>query len=71
MAWTRIAVTPGEVFGRWTVLSTPATKRRYVLCRCACGTEREVWASNLRSGISENCGCIRIAPAAERFWRLR
>ena len=32
--------------------------RIYLLCRCKCGTEREVIIKNLKSGISKSCGCI-------------
>lgn len=49
----------GDRFGRWTVVD--ATNRKAVLCRCDCGTERPVQASNLlhkgRSR-SASCGCV-------------
>ena len=45
--------------GRWTVLGpfiiTPKGERKY-LCRCDCGTEREVLSKNLRDGRSTACG---------------
>jgi hypothetical protein len=50
-----------DMVGRWTVLSL-APKRgrhRYWLCRCACGTEREVLGASLSSGQSHSCGCLR------------
>ena len=45
----------GKKFGDWEVLrkgSKPGT----FLCRCTCGTEREVYGSDLRSGASKSCG---------------
>ena len=48
----------GQSFGEWTVLA-PGTKPGYVLCRCSCGTEREVQSTSLRSGTSRSCGCTQ------------
>lgn len=48
---------PGETFGRWTVLSGLPDRRRRQ-CRCACGNERAVLASNLVRGLSRSCGCL-------------
>ncbi len=52
----------GQQFGYWTVLERaepgPRGETRY-LCRCRCGTEKIVPASNLRRGISRSCGCLR------------
>jgi hypothetical protein len=53
----------GRTFGRWTVLALlpkEGLRRRRWLCRCECGTEREVWTSNLRTGASTGCGCERL-----------
>ena len=61
----------GAKFGRWTVLARaagrPRTRSRngkvftgvatYWLCRCECGIEREVAATNLTSGLTTSCGC--------------
>lgn len=56
---TPIDVT-GQKFGRWTVLgyagSRPKGGARW-LCRCDCGTKREVDGTSLRSGKSASCGC--------------
>jgi hypothetical protein len=63
---TLAAVPPGSVFGSWTTLGLPRSRRvgsqgkrmSVVRCRCACGTERDVWTSNLRRGVSTQChGC--------------
>lgn len=48
----------GQVFDRWTVIGL-ADDPRKVLCRCSCGTEKEVWISNLKKGASKSCGCIK------------
>lgn len=69
---------PGERFGIWTVLDA-AAGRKYVRCRCDCGTERMVLVCNLRSGASRSCGCVGRAErrsrrvlleAGQRFGRL-
>ena len=58
-----IEVTPGETYGRWTVIGEMASIRlsgttyRQVLCRCTCGTTRAVRLSGLTSGHSTSCGC--------------
>lgn len=41
-------------FGRWTVL----VYGKKCLCRCDCGTERQVLRHNLDSGGSRSCGCL-------------
>lgn len=52
----------GQTFGRWTVLSLgqPSTNGhpRWI-CRCACGTEREVRGHLLTSHASQSCGCLQ------------
>ena len=54
-----IDLTPGQTFGRWTVLGKAPTISRNArwLCRCSCGTERIVDSPRLRSGKSQSCGC--------------
>lgn len=60
----------GHRFGKLLILaerepsiySTPNRPRiiaRRVFCRCDCGVEREFSLSNLRSGESSSCGCVR------------
>lgn len=56
-----IDIPPGTRYNRWKVLSrVPNNKwgNRRFLCRCECGTEREVNGISLRSGISQSCGCL-------------
>lgn len=54
----------GQRFGRLTVLrQVPVpeglTQNNYWLCRCDCGTERVVLASNLIRGHTKSCGCLK------------
>ena len=49
----------GKKFGKWTVIKrSDRPGRPYYLCRCDCGTEKEVCGENLRNGKSTNCGCV-------------
>lgn len=49
----------GRQFGRWTVLEkSPAPGNARWICRCACGTVRDVLERNLRCGASVSCGCL-------------
>ena len=51
---------PGQKFGLWTVVAAVKEKPgRLYLCRCECGTEKEVPIYALRSGSSQSCGCQR------------
>lgn len=50
----------GQSFGRLTVLRQAANNRHGQtrwFCRCACGNESTVNASNLRTGATRSCGC--------------
>lgn len=47
----------GQTFGRWLVLSKVHRSPNW-LCKCKCGTVKEVNGSSLRSGMSKSCGCI-------------
>lgn len=53
-------------YDRWTVLARAKNRgtRAYWLCRCACGTEREVCGKDLRNGDSQSCGCLRKERAS-------
>jgi hypothetical protein len=59
----------GQTFSRWTVLGhAPARAgrdRAFWICRCECGTEREIDGERLRSGASRSCGCYRAKLAAD------
>lgn len=51
----------GKQFSSWFVIGPAGRKgaHRHWVCRCECGTEREVAGPNLRTGASTNCGCKR------------
>jgi hypothetical protein len=45
--------------GLWTILrdlGSPAGGAAFIACRCACGTERNVYYDSLRRGKSKGCG---------------
>lgn len=49
----------GQKIGMWLVLqrSDVRNKKIYYLCRCECGTERDVLSHNLRARATTSCGC--------------
>lgn len=52
----------GQRFGKWLAIKhTGANKNgaQMILCKCDCGTEREVQYGNLTKGLSISCGCIK------------
>lgn len=51
----------GQTFERWTVLDRASNRGKCTFwrCQCFCGTIREVQTSNLISGGSLSCGCLR------------
>ena len=53
----------GQKFGLWTVIKRSPIKSRdgaYWICKCECGTVRDVKGGWLRSGRSSSCGCNKI-----------
>lgn len=50
-------VSPGERYGRWLVLGDMLPDMK-VAAQCECGTQRRVFANNLRNGHSRSCGCL-------------
>lgn len=46
----------GQSFGNWTVLKYVA-RSRYI-CRCVCGTEKEICSNEFKKGEPISCGCI-------------
>ena len=68
----------GQRFGRFVVVESTGkkTKSRSTLwlCKCDCGEQRIVSASNLKSGNSQSCGCIQRGETKSytriyRIWR--
>jgi len=61
----------GQVFGRLTVQELDATlsqdrKRSWWVCKCECGQETTVSATDLRKGHTKSCGCLHRDQARER-----
>lgn len=65
----------GQRFGLWTAISPGSRTYRgwstHWLCRCDCGTEREVVTGNLRRGLSTSCGCRNREAASVRLRERR
>lgn len=57
-----------QVVGRWTVLRHMGGEMW--LCRCDCGTERQVRQGHLRGLKSKSCGCLQ-REVAQRHGRSR
>lgn len=57
----RIVLNKGYKCGEWTTLEDRGDKniRDRILCRCSCGTERNVLIDHLTGGNSKSCGCLR------------
>lgn len=67
--YPRVGDLTGKTFGFWTVIG-PAEKRgnkKYWLCKCICGTEKEVSQGDLRNGKSKSCGCYQKSIASSNF----
>lgn len=54
----------GKKYGEWEVLKKADNGK--LLCRCSCGTEREVAQYSLKNGTSTNCGCKNKAKLEGR-----
>lgn len=53
----------GQTFGSYTVLSK-VDRKHYWHCRCACGTERDLFGPDLKRGKTKSCGCVGPTPEA-------
>ena len=57
MAWNFIDLT-GQTFGKWLVMSFNKDTHKWI-CKCECGTIKEITGTRLRSGRTKSCGCNR------------
>ena len=60
----------GQKFGRLTILKRMDKNKRgdyRWLCKCICGKEKIVIGSDLKSGNTKSCGCLRKEQTRERF----
>lgn len=61
----------GRRFGKWTVLQNlgpnikRASRHRMWLCQCDCGNQSKIPSSNLTTGLSTSCGCVRSLSKKE------
>lgn len=57
----RTVISPGQKYGRLTVISCAGLYKRYNWwkCRCDCGKEKTVRSSRLVGGTTTSCGCYR------------
>lgn len=48
-------------YGRLEIIDKAASRKGqvYMLCRCDCGTEKEIAFCSLRRGATQSCGCYR------------
>lgn len=50
----------GKTVGRWTIIGEMRKKgKKYYVCRCECGTVKEVYYRSIENGTSSSCGCLR------------
>lgn len=51
----------GNKYGKWKVIKYSGNKggHPYYLCKCECGTEKEINRDYLLNGISQSCGCYK------------
>ncbi len=51
-------MTPGERYGRLVTVRPDAVFKKQYICLCDCGTEKSIWISALRGGLTKSCGCL-------------
>lgn len=56
-------LTEGAAVGRWTLRERLGPKWA---CICTCGSERDVYSSNLKRGLSKSCGCLKAEVTTVR-----
>lgn len=66
MAKRGLHVKKGDIFGSWIALEDDEciNERRYVECRCECGTIKKIRVDGLLKGTSISCGC-KVSPKIE------
>jgi hypothetical protein len=65
MKLNREKIKCGDKFGKWTVLEDEKPQRK-ILCKCDCGTIREVNKDGLLEKRSASCGCVAANKSKER-----
>ena len=67
------SIEPGNNYGNWFVLRYSDTTKKRVICKCACGTIKEVDKHSIKRGDSKSCGCEQnkiINLVGSKFDRL-
>lgn len=62
----------GTSFNRLTILAVAESGRRGAsrwLCRCVCGVEKIVLASNVKRGLTKSCGCLSLEITREQGFK--
>lgn len=59
-------ISVGDRYTRWEVVEK-STRKYMWLCKCDCGTIREVNGYSLRNNLSTSCGCLKIEKFKERI----
>jgi hypothetical protein len=63
----KYTIKEGEIYGLWTTLSkVDGLKTEKWMCRCSCGTVKDVFKSHLYSLASSSCGCVGRAKMSDR-----
>lgn len=59
----------GKTFGNLKVISRAPNKGRHTcyFCQCTCGDIRSYFISNLKRGLTTNCGCIRYKSVSQKL----
>lgn len=59
----------GKRYGRWLVIEPTENRGKGLrwLCRCDCGTVKDVTGVSLRLGLSTSCGCYHAEQTSKRF----
>lgn len=65
-------IVTGSRFGRLMVTGPAETRYRWI-CRCDCGTTKEIYGGSLQRGLTRSCGCLRreVTLARARARRTR
>jgi hypothetical protein len=51
----------GKKYNKLTCIKKDENKdKRYYIFRCDCGKEKSIIASNVKSGLSTSCGCVKL-----------
>jgi len=65
----RLEITPGDRYGKLVIVQESGKRdgHRYFLCECDCGNKKIMGLSDLRTGHSKSCGCLKNDATRARF----